>query len=522
MSEEKKTYGQILKSSALIGSSSALGVCFGIARNKAMALILGPAGMGLAGDFNSIVDVVRTLAGMGVNTSGVRQIAEAVGSGDEQRIARTVKTLRRVALLTGTLGALLLLALCIPVAKFTFDAEIKIKDMIFDTHAQVVAIATLALAVLFADVSAGQTALVQGMRRIGDLAKINVLGALYGTVFSIPIIYFWGARGVVPSLICVAGMGILTSWWYARKVKIAPVKMERGQFVGETRALLKMGVVFMASALMTAGVAYLVRVIITKQISLDAAGYYQAAWVLGSFYIGYVLQAMGTDFYPRLTAVAHDKKECNRMVNEQTEVGLLLAGPGLIATLTFAGLLMHILYSKQFGDAPVAVELLRWICLGMILKVVSWPMGFILIAKGERKLYFWTELLSNLMYVGFVWGGGRAFGLQGVGMAFFAMYLVYWVGIYAVVRRLTGFKWSPTNVKLALLFVPLVAAVFLGCIWLPTPGAVILGMLAACGSGIYSLRTLCALIPLQKFPRMAQNLLLFFRLAPTGTDAQAG
>ena len=487
-----------------------------------MAVILGPAGMGLAGNFTSIIELVRTLAGMGLSNSGVRQIAEAVGSGDEQRVARTVKTLRRVALWSGTIGALLLVALCVPMAKFTFQNDIKIKEVIFDTRAQIGAIALLALAVLFADVSGGQMALVQGMRRIGDLAKINVLGAFYGTVFSVPIVYFWGARGVVPSLICVAGMGILTSWWYARKIKVPDVQMERSEFMDETRALLKMGVVFMASGLMMTGAAYLVRVIITKKISLDAAGYYQAAWWFGSFYVGYVVSAMGTDFYPRLTAVAHDKEECNRMVNEQTEVGVLLAGPGLIAMLTFSGLLMHLFYSKQFGDVPVAVELLRWICLGMILRVASWPMGFVLLAKGERKLYFWTEFLSNLMYIGFVWGGVLTIGLKGVGVAFFTMYLVYWVGIYAVVRRLTGFRWSAANIRLAFLFVPLVLAVFVAWYWLPPAGVVILGALAACGSGIYSLKTLCALIPLQKFPRMAQNLLLFFRLVPSGTDAPAG
>ncbi len=66
----------------------------------------------------------------------------------------------------------------------------------------------LALVALLGDVSAGQSALVQGMRRIADLARINILGALYGTVFGLAIIYFrrddWG---VVVSLVCVAAMG---------------------------------------------------------------------------------------------------------------------------------------------------------------------------------------------------------------------------------------------------------------------------------------------------------------------------
>src|SRR5260370_332893 len=73
----KIRYGQILKASAVIGSSSVLNVGFGIGRTKAMALLLGSMGVGLLGDYTAISDLVRTLAGMGVNTSGVRQIAEA-------------------------------------------------------------------------------------------------------------------------------------------------------------------------------------------------------------------------------------------------------------------------------------------------------------------------------------------------------------------------------------------------------------------------------------------------------------
>ena len=112
----KKSYGQILKSSALIGGSTAFNMLFAIVRTKAMAVLLGPAGVGLMGIYSSIADVVRSLAGLGINSSGVRQIAEAVGSGDKERIACTVKTLRRVALASGTIGALLLVLFCKPVS----------------------------------------------------------------------------------------------------------------------------------------------------------------------------------------------------------------------------------------------------------------------------------------------------------------------------------------------------------------------------------------------------------------------
>src|ERR1700741_1667952 len=104
---EKKSYGQILKSSAIVGGSSVLNIGFGIVRTKAMALLLGPAGIGLLGLYGSIADLARCLAGLGINSSGVRQIAEAVGTGDSHRVACTVTTLRRVAFYTGGLGALL-------------------------------------------------------------------------------------------------------------------------------------------------------------------------------------------------------------------------------------------------------------------------------------------------------------------------------------------------------------------------------------------------------------------------------
>jgi enterobacterial common antigen flippase len=503
--EGKHTYGQILKSSVLIGGSSVINLVLGSVRTKVLAVLLGPAGIGLMGLYSQISELVRSVAGMGINTSGVRQIAESVGSGDTQRIARTVITLRRVALCSGVLGALLLLVLSKPASWLTFG-----------DYQHVGAVMLLSLAVLFGDISSAQAALVQGMRRISDLARMGVLGALYGTLFSIPIVYFYyrqgvPEKGVVPSLVCVAAMAILTSWWYARKIKVERVPLTARQFIGETSALLKLGVVFMASGLMTMAVTYLVRVIILRRIGLEAAGFYQSAWTLGSYYSGFVLQAMGTDFYPRLTAVAHDNPECNRLVNEQAEVGLLMAGPGVLATLTFAPLVMELFYSARFAPA---VEILRWICLGMMLRVVSWPMSYILIAKGERKLYFWTELLSNLLFIGLVWAGIQAFRLNGTGMAFFGLYLVYWLGIYLVVRRVSGFRWSAASLRLGLLFIPLVAAVFAGWYFLPLVVEAVFGTAVTLFAGIYSLKNLCTLVPLERFPKPVQKIILLLRLAP--------
>ena len=505
----KHTYGQILKSSTLIGGSSVLNLAIGMVRTKVMVLLLGTAGYGLMGFYMTISDLVRSVAGLGVNTSGVRQIAEATGSGDAQRLARTVITLRRVALYSGALGALLLLIFCRQVSRLTFGDE---------HHARGVAL--LSLAVFFGDVSAGQAALVQGMRRIADLAKMSVLGALYGTLFSIPIVYYYyrqgmAEKGVAPSLVCVAAMSIITSWWYARKVKVERVRISLQETLGEVSALLKLGVVFMSTGLMTFGGAYLIRIFLRHEMNMAAVGLYQSAWMLGTLYIGVILQAMGADFFPRLTAVAGNNAECNRLVNEQAEVGMLMAAPGIIATLTFTPIVISLFFSAKFGPA---VDLLRWICLGMVLRVASWPIGFIFLAKGERSIFFWTEVLCNAAYVGFVWVSVLEFRLTGAGIAFFATYIVSLSVNYLIARRLSGFRWSPASRRLAFLFIPLIAAVFVAQYTLSAPAAITLGVVATLVTGIYSLKTLCTLVPLERMPQLARRMIVFLRLAtPTTT-----
>ena len=495
---EKNSYGEVIKSSTLIGAASLLNICFAIIRTKMMAIVLGPSGIGLLGLYSSIADLTRSIAGMGINSSGVRQIAESVGTCNDERIAYTITSLRRLALCTGMLGALLLLVFCKQTSRLTFG-----------DHQHSGAIALLALAVFFGDLSAAQGALIQGMRRIGDLASMNVLGAFYGTLCSLPIVYIYRDRGVAPALVSVAAMGVLTSWWYARKIKIIPVQINWQRLLHETAGLLTLGIILMATGLFTLGAAYLTRIIILHQLNVEAAGCFQAAWALSGVYVGFIMQAMCADFFPRLTASANDNLQCNRLVNEQAEVGLLMAGPGLLGTLTFAPLIIQLFYSAKFGPA---VEILRWNCLGMLLQVASWPTGFIVLAKGKQLIFFWFELFINSFYVALVWMCVHFFALKGAGIAFFCFYIAHALGTYAIARHLTQFRWSLANKRVGLFFASIVFVFFAAWYFLPHPLVVILGAFITPLIWIQSLKTLCGLVPKEQFPRSIQRVLLSLRL----------
>jgi PST family polysaccharide transporter len=482
------SYGQIFRSAAFIGGASLITLGLGVIRTKVLAVLLGPAGVGLAGVYTSILSLAATLAGMGLGNSGVRQIAEATATSDEHCVARTVLALRRMALLLGAGGGLLLAALSRSVSHLTFGN---------DTHTA--AIAGLGLAVCFGTVSGGQVALIQGLRRVRDLAQLSIFGALAGTALGLPMVWWLGEAGIVPMLVLVSAASLGLSWFFAHRVPFAAIALSWRDSARVAHAILGLGIAFMASVLVTVAASYIIRLLVVRQLGIEAAGHYAAAYALSGIYAGFILQAMGADFYPRLTAVAADHPTVNRLVNEQTEIALLLAVPGVLATLVFAPWVIHFFYAGGFDPAAAV---LRWQVLGVLGRIISWPIGFILLAQGMGKLFVLSEFLANAVHVGLVIVCMPYFGLVGTGIAFFGLYVWVTAFLVAVAWRKTGFHWSALNLQILAWMLPLIAMVFLAQHWLPAPWNWLVQMTAMVGASWFCVKGLLLRVPAQRLGRL--------------------
>jgi len=502
------SHRQILKSTSIVGGSSVITLAIRMIGTKVLALLLGPLGIGLLGLYDNIVNLARIISGLGLGSSGVRQIAAAAGSGDQRVIATTVTTLRRISLFLGIAGAAVLFLLREQVSWITFGDTTHSRD-----------IGVLSLVLLFSVVNVGQGALLQGMRRIGDLAKMNVIGAFCGVLLSIPAVYFWKERGIAIYLVASSAIAVFVSWMYARRVRIEKVEVPWRSLANEARGMLKLGVVFLFSALLSVGALYILRVLVIRQEGPEAAGQFHAANALSLVYVSFILQAMGTDFYPRLTAAANDNAKCNQLVNEQTEVSLLLCLPGVLATLAFAPWLIRLFYSGEFG---MAVEILCLQVAGMFLRVASWPMGFILMAKGCGKTYACTEFTTWTAYVLMVWGGLKWFGLPGTGMAFTASYVFTSVLIYCVVMKVSGFRWTRRNIQLVTLGVLALGTALAAHFLLPPLWAAAVGGLLTLVAGLGCLKVLVRMVGAEKVNQYLRKLRLPVSIPVVGTVAAKG
>jgi antigen flippase len=150
----------------------------------------------------------------------------------------------------------------------------------------------------------------------------------------------------------------------------------------------------------------------------------------------------------------------------------------------------------------------------MMLRVVTWPMGFIQLAKGKRNLFLGLQFVASILHVGLVWLGLKVFGLIGAGIAFFALFLIHLTIVRWVARELSGFRWSSANRRRAVLFTLLSAVVFSSWYVLPRGLSVVLGTTITLVAGIYSLRILCSFVPMRRLPPVAQKIATIFRVVP--------
>ncbi len=414
----EKSFGQILKSSSLLGSASLINVFLGIIRVKVLAVHLGPAFYGTMSLYSNFINTIGSLASLGIGQSAVRDIAAAANSGDEQGMARKVAVLHRVVWVTGIFGLIATVGLAIPGSLWIFGN--------YD-HAWTIAI--LAVIVLLTQIQAGQGALLSGLRRIGDMAKMNVIGGVFSTTLAIVLLLLFGTNGIAPFLIAVAAGQLTASWWYARKVKLPDIQVSWRECYDESREMVHLGLSIVVSGIAGTLSSLLILTILRKFEGEAAVGLYQSALTISSIYVGFILQAMSSEYFPRLAGVASDRILRNHAVNDQAEIAMLLAVPGLVAVLVVADILIPLLYSSRFDGAT---EILRWQVLGMLGSIISWPQGFILMARSDKPALVISEWVMAVIFVIMVWFGVKFFGYVGAGMAFAAqsflhVSLIAWV-----------------------------------------------------------------------------------------------
>jgi O-antigen/teichoic acid export membrane protein len=468
----KQSYQQIFKATSVFGGVQFINIVLAVFRSKFVALLLGPSGMGLFSLFTSTIGLVSSLTNFGLGISAVKNVASAAHKGDDIYLSKVVGVFRRLVWITGCLGFLI-----------TFILAPLLSQLAFKNNAFSIAFMCLSITLLITQISAGQNVVLQGLRKIQFLAKANVFGSFLGLITSIPLYYFFGTKGIVPAIIVSSFCTLALSWFYASKVIIRKVRISKDLFKTESKMMLKMGFLISMSGLFNLATSYAERIFISNIGGLKDVGLFAAGFAIISTYVGMIFTAMSTDYYPRLSTVAHDNLECSKSVNQQAEIALLILAPILTIFLVFVKLAVVILYSKSFLGI---ISMVQWATLGIYLKALGWSVGFIFLAKGSTKVFFWNEVVFNTYLMLLNMTGYYFFGLTGLGASFLFAYIFYVVQVYLVSRKLYRFSFERNTFRIFLVQFSLAILCFLSVWFLDQIVAYTVGGILIFVSAIYS------------------------------------
>lgn len=411
MSEQQSSYRQIFKATSIFGGVQVFQIILSIVRSKLVAVLLGAQGMGVSGLLLSVTTLITSITSMGISTSAVRNVSEANQIGDQAAIARVVAVVKKLTLLTGLLGAVVTLVLSPWLSEITFgDGSYTFSFM------------ALSVTFILGSLASGQTVLLQGLRKLSYLAKSNVLGAAAGLLVSVPLYYVYGLQGIVPAIIATGLVTVGVAYFFGSKLAVqssSSVSFKEAWKEGE--GMVRMGIMLSLSAIIAGLVAYVVRIFIGRQGGIADVGLFNAGFAIVHTYVGMVFTAMSIDYYPRLSAGSKDIPFTNKLVNQQAEMALLILAPILILLLMTLKLVIVFLYSKEFIGT---VDMVQWAILAIFFKAVTWSVGFLLLAKGNTKIFFWNELIVNSYTLGLNVVGYSIWGLEGLGISFLAAYFL--------------------------------------------------------------------------------------------------
>ena len=428
MAEKSSDYRSIVKGTSLFGGVQVYSILISVIKAKIVALLLGPIGVGIQGLFISGTQLVRSLTSFGLVQSAVRDVSSAYSSGNESRVNRTTTVLRRLVIITGSLGMIVVLLFSPLLSKYSFGHT-----------GYTLSFAILSVTLLFDQLANGQNVVLQGTRKLSFLAKSQVYGATVALIVSIPLFYFFREKGIVPALIINSITVFILAKYFASRVSIKKAQLSIKDVFKEGKQMLVLGVAMSVTSILSTASAFILRGFISNRGGDVEIGLFQAGFAIINTYVGMVFTAMSTDYYPRLSGVSNDNEKCRSIINQQGEIGTLMLAPLLIICITFMPIVIMILYSEEFLEAN---NYILWAVPGMMFRLASWVISFLFVAKGESKLFIANEFLASFYVLMLNLVGYYTFGLSGLGAAFTIGYVIYYIQVFVIARKRYDFSFD--------------------------------------------------------------------------------
>ncbi|WP_448100248.1 O-antigen translocase [Luteibacter jiangsuensis] len=389
---------------------------------KLVASFAGPAGVGRLGQFISLMSLLAVFAGGGIGSAVVKYVAEY--RDDAARLAR---------LLSAALWYALLASCAMGIVTWLFSEGIAawlLGDTAYAGLVRVLAIAQLGVAAVNYIL-----AVINGFMDVRRLALVQVAGSALAMLAALALSRWLHLYGALLSLVLGQVLWLvvgLPAWWRSPYFQRGMLRMRFDREM--TGRLAAFSTMTLTSALVPPLVNIAVRDDLAARFGWEQVGYWQAVTRVSDAYLLFVVAAINMHYLPRLAAA----KERGALVAALGEAWRYLL-PAVTVVAIVIYLLRDVVTRVLFsGDFTAANDLYAPQLIGDVLKIASFVLAYLMLAKAMTRLFIVSELVFAGTYFLLVHALTIRFGLVGAMYAFAANYAIYLLFNVAVARRYLG------------------------------------------------------------------------------------
>ncbi|MHB8509165.1 MAG: oligosaccharide flippase family protein, partial [Candidatus Dormibacteria bacterium] len=405
----------------------------GLVGAKFRAVLLGPTGLGRLALLQALMSISLLIFGLGGGPAFVRLLSSAVDDGEASRIAALRGAIWAVRLLTGVVCGVLL---------YVFRNEVS--RLFLGSSALSPAVTVILVALAFGFAYDTEMSTLSGYHRVKPLAQAGLVGGALSVASSVTVLALFRLRGVAWSIAVGAGATWIVAYLFRRsQIRFPRSQLSLDRLLASARDLTAFGIPFTASQVFGSGIQFLIPVLILMTLGQSSVGYFQAAAAIAGTYLGFLINAMGGDYYPRVSAIATDHAATVIAVNQQQRLVLLMTSPLIAATICLAPIAVPVVFTAAFRPA---VDLLQWMLLGDILKFSAWTISFAILSRSSR-LFLVIEAVSGIAYLASNTALVHIMGLNGAGIGWIIYCGVNLSLASAIAWARFGIRWSPANIR---------------------------------------------------------------------------
>ena len=408
----------LIKTSVLTGISTVIKLVSAFVINKVIALYIGPAGLAIVGQLQSFTSIITTFSNGAISSGIVKYTAEYQDIEEKKKI------------FSSSIVISLICSLIISIFLFGFSdylSELILKDIQYSS----VFIIFGATIFLFA-LNMVLISILNGQKEIKKYVLVNIAGSIFSLVFTSILIMQLNLMGALYAM--VLNQSVIFFVTLAFVIKSSWFKLEyfkQGLDKESLSKLSKYSLMAIVSALTVPVSHLIIREYIGENLGWDSAGYWQGIWYISTMYLMLVTTTLGVYYLPRLSEI-QDNKELRKEIFSGYKIIMPIV---ILASLIIFLLKEYVILIAFSKDFMPMMELFAWQLMGDVIKIASWLLAYLMLAKAMTKIFIYTEVLFSALFVGLSILFVDKFGLVGITYAYALNYFLYLVTMIFIFRK---------------------------------------------------------------------------------------